>query len=688
MIRTVPKRTYWIAICVSTFLSLCCIFFYLQAKKKLDQEISSHIQTVGNVTVQDFERTVHDNIISLENLKDRIEESNGDFMEYFESDATRIMDQHPAIQFIEWIDRDGIIREIHPLSENRAAYLLDIKPIKYRYDDWMTNSLNRKSNMTSWVNLTQKGNAFLVDVPIFIKGEFYGTVTAGMDFESQFNELSKNFKNFTIQLIDEEGQPFYSSGIIDKASYAERSEFMSSLQPNPGSSNTWDFQLVFGDSALYTERDVIQKTALSYGILISIIVGFLIVYFLRWRHRTNQQLEINATLTQLNKELEEQKLAAQEASLYKSDFISNMSHEIRTPLNAILGFVDILGSKNLLRNERLYLKLMKNSAQNLLGLVNDILDINKIESGEVEIYNQVFSPSENLKNVIATYETQIAENKLHLNTSIQALSNLSVQSDSSKFDQILTNILTNAIKFTPKGSISIAYAEKIVEDTLLVDIEISDTGVGIPENKLNEIFNRFVQVENGTRKSHVGGGLGLAITNELVQLLGGTIQVKSEYQVGSTFSIHLPLTIASEAEAKITNEIRDLSDLNCLIVDDNRINRMILFNILQQAGIHADSVGSGDEALSKSKYMNYDVVFMDIHMPDMDGFETTEKLLQISPLSKIIGLSADVTVESIRKGKLSGMNEYLTKPIDKDMLFQTLNKLNQSREAYESTYAS
>ncbi|NND88548.1 MAG: hypothetical protein HKM28_04800, partial [Flavobacteriaceae bacterium] len=146
MMRPIPKRTYWIALCVSLFLTTCCLVIYIESQNKLNQEYNEQVESVGSMIVQDIELSVHDNILSLENLRERTVESDGEFMSYFKSDATRITAQKEAIKFVEWIDRNGIIREIHPLEENKAAYLLDIKPIEYRYDDWLQNSKNDRAN--------------------------------------------------------------------------------------------------------------------------------------------------------------------------------------------------------------------------------------------------------------------------------------------------------------------------------------------------------------------------------------------------------------------------------------------------------------------------------------------------------------------------------------------------------------
>ncbi|NND88549.1 MAG: response regulator [Flavobacteriaceae bacterium] len=648
---------------------------YTQSQANLDEEFNEQVQSSGSSFIKDVERIVHDNTRELENLKDRIVESDGSFMQYFESDATRIMAQNPAIKFVDWIDKNGIIQKIHPIEENREAYLLDIKPIEFRYKKWLENSTRGRSNMTEFVALKNRGMFFIADVPMFLNNEFHGTVSAGINFEDQLDNLTENFPSRAVRMRDGKGTVFYSKNGFDSLNIEQHKAFSRTIIPIQGMDEGWQIEMQFRENAIYKEQDLIQKTALSYGILISILVGLLFAYYSTWKHRSEKQRDINLTLTDLNHELELQKLAAQEASLHKSDFISNMSHEIRTPLNAILGFVEILHAKNLLRNERLYLKLMKRSAENLLALVNDILDINKIEAGKAEVTSSIFYPSKNLKQVLATYQSQMIQKDIKLYTEFSSQSNHLGYSDSSKFDQISTNIISNAIKFTSKGSIHVRYDEVIKNGKLLVTYSIRDTGVGIPEDKLTKIFERFVQVENGTRKRHVGGGLGLAITSELVKILGGQIEVDSTEGVGTQFVVTIPMEIATKDIKHSEIENLNLQHLNGMIVDDNRINRMVLYNLLENTNIHILNANSGKEALEKAAEHPIDIVFMDIHMPDMDGFETTRQLLKLYPSITVIGVSADVTVEAIRKGKDAGMSDYLTKPIDRAILFKSIQRL-------------
>ncbi|WP_114491629.1 response regulator [Candidatus Ulvibacter alkanivorans] len=688
MLHAVPKKNYWISSAVLLFVLVISIVLYYKANQKLAEEYEDQVHTVGSLALTEFERTVRNNIKSLEHLRDRIEESDGAFMNYFESDANRIIAKHSALKFIEWIDKDGIIQRITPLEGNTEALFLDIKKIGYRYDEWITNSLNDKTNITPWVALTQKGEAFLIDIPIFVEGEFYGTVTAGMDFKKQFNAISESLQDHAILIRDETGAPFYGFNNPKPSEFPDDRIFSSQLRPISNLGESWDFQLLYSDNALYKERNFIQKAALIFGLVLSVITSLLVFFFLKSRHDALVQETNNTRLSKLNQELIQQKKAAQLASSAKSDFLSNMSHEIRTPLNAILGFTDILQTKNLLKKERLYLNLMRNSAQTLLGLVNDILDIDKIESGKMEIRSETFKPSDRLQKVLTTYYPQLKEQGLELHSNISVSSKISVKGDASKFDQIATNLITNAIKFTPSGSITIDYNETVIDKKVHITYTVKDTGVGIPKQKLDNIFERFIQLENGTRKKHEGGGLGLSITRELVGLLNGTIDVESELHLGTSFTVSLPFEVSEAAAEPIPKKIqKNLSHISCLIVDDNRINRMILYNILLQTGIKSESVSSGVEALEKVKQRSYDVVFMDIHMPEMDGFETATHILQLQEDVAIIGLSADVTVEAVRRGKLSGMVDYLTKPINKTELFAALQRLTLEKSVLQEAEA-
>jgi|GEM_PF-475963 signal transduction histidine kinase/CheY-like chemotaxis protein len=673
MQKIIPKRFYFISITVFLISSSICLLIFIKIRQNHTNSYNNQIQTSGNLAAQDFQKTVYNNIKSLENLKFRIEESNGEFFNFLDNDSKRIIAQNPAIKFIEWIDKNGIITRVVPKEENKDVVGLDIKLLKYRYPDWLKFSQKDVINITPWVKLTQGGNAFLIDVPVFFNGEFQGTITSGMDFKVEFDKISKKLNEHSILIKDEKGNVFYSFNDTIPANFPSHRIFTSRLVPDPAISDNWNFQFIYKDNEIYKERISVQNMALFIGLVFSLLFSLLTYFFLIARHETHRLEVINRNLNIVNTELEVQKEMANKASLAKTQFLSNMSHEIRTPLNAILGFSNILRNKGLGKKENLYLKLLHDSANALLRLVNDILDIDKIESGKTKVIYNAFSPKKIIKKVIEIYTPQAERKKIQLNFQNTISGKNKVLGDAIKFEQIFTNLLSNAIKFTHKGAINVYYTEEIIDSKLVTTLIVEDTGIGIPIDKLDLVFNRFVQVEDGTRKQHGGGGLGLAITKSLVEILQGVISVKSHPQKGTKFTVNIPFNLTEDAKQK-SIVVANYCKMNALIVDDNRLNRLILANYLEEIGIKTKAVHGGEAAIKELEKKHYDVILMDIHMPEMDGFETVQQIRKNGNTTIIIGVSADVTKEAIDKGFESGMDEYLLKPIVKKELYRLLEK--------------
>ena len=316
------------------------------------------------------------------------------------------------------------------------------------------------------------------------------------------------------------------------------------------------------------------------------------------------------------------------------------------------------------------------SSKKLLLLVNDILEIDKIESGQISFKKDIFSPSDELRNIISIYRPSIEAKGLYVNLDVVSDSKTHVIADIGKFGQILTNLLRNALKFTDAGGIDITYDEDIIQSDLNISIAIKDTGIGIPKSKLKTIFDRFTQIDSGITKRHEGSGLGLYITYLLIELLEGHIEVESSENIGTEFkiSIKFPITeMKPDVKAPISNGI-DLTGFKVLIVDDNKVNVVVLKKTLDAFGIKTYWVGNGKEAVKAVAENQYDLVFMDIHMPEMDGYEATVEIRKTQKDLIIIGFSADVTKETIQGAKEVGMNDYFTKPITFDKLRQNLSK--------------
>ena len=401
------------------------------------------------------------------------------------------------------------------------------------------------------------------------------------------------------------------------------------------------------------------------------------------------KVELNRRLD-MEKEMVLAKNKAETANKAKSTFLANMSHEIRTPLHAILGFVKILKNNNLSDENKSHVDLLDASSKSLLSIVDDILIIDKIESGTIQLEERHFNPSQKIKEIIDTYSHLFSEKGLYIKSDFKSPFGSSVIGDQNKLSQIIVNVIKNASKFTVEGGVSITYKEEQVDDNLKVNITVRDTGIGIPKNKINSIFNRFTQIDSSLKKQHEGSGLGLAISKDLATKLGGTILVKSSVNKGSQFDISVVFKIDTNQknnDIKETYANLNLSHLKALIVDDNKINIVILKKILEDAKINVDIALNGKEALEKVKTIHYNMVFMDIHMPEMDGFEATQLIRKFNTDLKIFGLSANVTSEAIAKAFDCGMNNYITKPFNKEQLYNLIlitleyNELNPKTDS-------
>ncbi len=413
------------------------------------------------------------------------------------------------------------------------------------------------------------------------------------------------------------------------------------------------------------------------GVVFCFLTSLLIYFFLRARQGKELALQSNSMLLSTNEKLNLARKKAEKASKAKSEFLSNMSHEIRTPLHAILGFIELLKDSKLQKTDKEYLRLMENSSNNLLNIINDVLDIEKIESGKTELVEVHFNPFEKIKELINVNQFIFLKKNLYLKSNFKNVEGLSAIGDESKFVQVVSNIVKNGLKFTNTGGVTINYSEsKISDNELKVNIAIKDTGIGIPKDRINTIFDRFTQVENGVKKQYEGSGLGLAICKVLINMMGGKIKVKSTPNKGTKFKFNMLFKLADDQNVKkpITSVPQkvDYSNLNVLIVDDNNLNIIVLKKFLEDLGIAPDTAKNGKLAMEKFAKHPFQLIFMDIHMPVMDGWETTREIRKHNSDVVIFGLSANVTAEAIDQALESGMNNYLSKPFKKEHIHKLL----------------
>jgi len=368
---------------------------------------------------------------------------------------------------------------------------------------------------------------------------------------------------------------------------------------------------------------------------------------------------------------------AEDAVKSKQQFLSNMSHEIRTPMNAIIGFTKVVLKTDLTAKQKEYLQAIKMSGDALIVLINDILDLAKVNAGKMTFEQTPFKLASSISAMVHLFETKFQEKNLELITVYDQNIPGVLVGDPVRLHQIIINLVSNAVKFTSKGKITVKVS-MISEDDEKVTIEfaIIDTGIGIPANKIADIFENFQQASSDTSRLYGGTGLGLAIVKQLVEPQGGTINVVSTVGKGSTFSFTLSfLKTNAQAELESGNEVLDteIKNIKVLVVEDIALNQLLMKTLLDDFGLDRDIAENGEIAIEKLQNKSYDVILMDLQMPVMNGFEATEYIRnKMHSKIPIIALTADVTTVDLAKCKAVGMNDYIAKPVDERLLYSKI----------------
>lgn len=376
----------------------------------------------------------------------------------------------------------------------------------------------------------------------------------------------------------------------------------------------------------------------------------------------------------------EAKTSAENAAKSRQQFLSNMSHEIRTPLNSILGFTNVLLKTELDLQQKEFVDAINTSGKSLNLLINDILDLAKVDAGKMIFEKHPIEIRKSISSIVHSFDMKIREKNLEL---VEVYDNKIppiLVGDSLRLNQIILNLISNAVKFTHKGKIKLTI-KLLQEDKENVTIEfvVSDSGIGIADNKLNSIFNLFEQAEINTSTSYGGTGLGLSIVKQLVEGQGGSVSVKSKLGEGSAFSFILPFGKANlklEEEIIQLNPVSEIKNLRVLVAEDVALNQLLIKIILNDFGFEHEIVGNGKLAIEKMQTNTYDIILMDLQMPEMNGFEATEYIRKtLKSHIPIIALTADVITMDVSKCKEFGMDSYISKPIEEKMLYNKIVEL-------------
>ncbi|MFI5172577.1 MAG: ATP-binding protein [Chitinophagales bacterium] len=424
---------------------------------------------------------------------------------------------------------------------------------------------------------------------------------------------------------------------------------------------------------------------------VSLIIGVVLIYYVirkRMRDAAIDQKLLREKVREKTKELESEKERAEHSERVKEQFLTNMSHEIRTPMNAILGMTRLLLQKDPKKDQLKYLNAIKHASDNLLVIINDILDLSKIEAGKINFEKIDFDLRAELESVYETININAEEKGLSLSLEMDNNIPQVLIGDPYRLGQILLNLAGNAIKFTEKGRVLISVIP-VANDTENISLQfaVQDSGIGIAKDKLSYIFDMFTQETSSTTRKFGGTGLGLAICKKLVELQGGTIHVESEPGKGSIFSFILNYKIEKDKSASdlyVEEDIdagKKLKDLRILLAEDNEFNQMVAVDSLEAVieGVKIDIAKNGIEAVDMVNKNEYDLVLMDVQMPEMDGHEATKKIRssnneKINSIP-IIAMTASVIKAEVEKCFESGMNEFVGKPFSVDELLEKMSSV-------------
>jgi len=395
---------------------------------------------------------------------------------------------------------------------------------------------------------------------------------------------------------------------------------------------------------------------------------------------TTDQKKFEKELIEARRNAEREKQLAEDAMRAKQQFLTNMSHEIRTPLNAIIGFTRVLLKTSVQDSQREYLNAIRISGDALIALINDILDLGKAEAGKMTFEQIPFKPLDAVTSMVRIFEAKLFKRKVQLLREYDSRIPEAVLGDPTRLHQIILNLVGNAVKFTSEGQIVVKtqLAEER-QNEVLISFIVQDTGIGIPETELEHIFENFSQASGSTSRLYGGTGLGLAIVKQLVFNQGGTITVKSKPGEGSTFTVTLPFkktetrSDISAEESRISEESNDV--IRILVAEDVTLNQLLMKTVLTSFGFEFDIASNGRKAVEQLQKKRYDVVLMDLHMPEMNGYQATEHIRKVLRSKvPIIALTADVSSADVERSRSVGMNDYLSKPIDEKLLFSKILK--------------
>lgn len=659
----VLKKNVYFSIAMGSVFYLMFVVFSTELNK-------NEIKTIQTL-FEEESKALHDRILvaldsrveSLERMASRLGSNAYTSHDVFKKDAVNYITHFDDIQAIEYLTAKGELKWYLPVEGNEILENKVLNKESNRSSVIKRVRAERKPLFSPIVNLYQGGQGAILYLPIVKMNN------EEMDFlvvVFRLNRLAGNLfnsdlKNYNLD-IQQDGKTFWSMNAKNI------SIFESSLIRLKKHNLNWNVKLSPKNSYILQIKSDYSELTLLLGAIVAFFIGHMIIIYKRLRISNIELLQI---------------------SRVKSDFLANMSHEIRTPLNGVIGLADLLNASLENKENRSKVELIKKSCSSLLHLINDILDFSKYQNTDHIFENLPFDLEEVVRETLEAFQALADQKNIILSYSIDPEAKVRVVGDAARLSQILNNLVSNSLKFTEKGFVQIKvwdYFDSSM-NRQYTNIKVTDSGIGIPLKYQEHIFDQFTQGDTSTTRKYGGTGLGLTICKTIVEKMKGHISLKSDSASGTEFLVSIPFEkneffIKSHNDEVSVDEVKmDKKDLRILVAEDNEINQIVVQGILHKIGYKSDLVKNGLEVLSALSDKEYDLILMDCHMPEMDGFEATEKIIESmgkdSPY--IVAITASTFPEDISRCLKSGMKSVLAKPIDRESLEKCLSSLLTER---------